>query len=303
MADIDADTPGYDEIVSVPIGPEVRLRHYGDPSGSPLLMLHGTPGSRLKFSMTDGIAKELGLHVIAPDRWAYGGTTAPRNPSLDYFARWIADAMTAMGHPRFAVSGISGGGPYAAAVAAKCPDRVTALALISPVGLIEDARAADEVDAFHRFCFGPLARSPRAVAAIFAAYEVAVRRAPSLAARITVMRAPAPDQTIMNDPRTRTRLLRTFAEGLRSSTRGPAIDLALFPEIAQLDLSKATMPAHVWIGTRDANVPVQAAKRLAARLPNAQLSILQGEGHLWAAHHYDVILNWIAATASTRAML
>lgn len=293
MADSDTDIPGYDEVVTVPGGPDVLIRHYGDPQGTPLLMLHGTPGSRFKFSMTHGIANELGLHVIAPDRWAYGGTAAPAEPTLKSFALWMTEAMSAMGHTAFAVSGISGGGPYAAAVAAHSPDRVTALALISPVGLVTDAKEAGEVDLFHRFCFGPLAESPRAVAAIFGAYEMTVRRAPTLAARITVMRAPAPDQAIMSDPKTRKRLLRTFAEGLRTSARGPAIDLALFREIDGIDLSKASMPAHVWIGTRDANVPVMAARRLAARLPRATLTVLPGEGHLWAAHHYDVVLNWI----------
>jgi pimeloyl-ACP methyl ester carboxylesterase len=302
MAQGDIDLPGHDEMVTVPGGPNVLLRHYGDPQGTPLLMLHGTPGSRFKFSMTHGIAKDLALHVIAPDRWAYGGTAAPTKPTLTEFARWISDAMSSMGHRTFAVSGISGGGPYAAAVAAHCPDRVTALALISPVGLVADATAAGEVDLFHRFCFRTLADSPCTVAAIFGAYEATVRHTPALAARLTVMRAPAPDQAIMNDPKTRKRLLRTFAEGLRTSARGPAIDLALFREIAQVDLSRATMPAHVWIGTRDMNVPVMAAKRLAAKLPNAKLTVMQGEGHLWAALHYDVILHWIAtAIGPTRA--
>ncbi len=302
MAHVDVDLPGCDELVSVPGGPDVLLRHYGDPQGLPLLMLHGTPGSRFKFSMTHAIAKDLALHVIAPDRWAYGGTAAPPIPTLNNFARWIADAMTSMGHRTFAVSGISGGGPYATAVAAHSPHRVTALALISPVGLVADATAAGEVDLFHRFCFRTLAESPRTVAAIFGAYEATVRHAPALAARLTVMRAPAPDQAIMNDPNTRNRLLRTFTEGLRTTANGPAIDLALFREIAQLDLSRATMPAHVWIGTRDANVPVTAAKRLAAKLPNAELTVMQGEGHLWAALHYDIILHWVAtAIGLTRA--
>lgn len=291
-----ADLPGHDERVSLPSGPDVLVRHYGDLSGVPLLMLHGTPGSRFKFSLTDECAQKLGLHVIAPDRWAYGGTGVPEMPSLAAFACWMGDAMTALGYSTFAVAGISGGGPYATAITALLADRVTAAALISPVGLVSEAHAAREVDLFHRFCFGPLSESPRAVAAIFGIYETAVRRAPSLAAYLTVMRAPEPDRVIMADPRTRIRLLKTFAEGLRHSARGPAIDLTLFRELDSIDLTRAVAPAHVWIGTRDANVPVTAAKRLAARLPNATLTTLEGEGHLWAAHHYDIILEWVAAT-------
>lgn len=260
----------------------------------PVLMLHGTPGSRFKFSSTDETARRLGLHIIAPDRWSYGGTAAPAHPSLGEFAHWIGMVMTALGHDRFAVGGISGGGPYTAAVASLLPERVTAAALISPVGLVADARAAREVDLFHRFCFDRLPNSPRAIAAIFRLYEIAVRRAPSLAANLTVLRAPKPDKLIMADPGTRARLLRTFAEGLRHSAHGPAIDLSLFREIASLQLERITAPAHVWIGTRDTNVPVTAAMRLASRIPNATLTVLPDEGHLWAAKHYDEILAWIA---------
>lgn len=270
------------------------IRHYGDPNGAPVLMLHGTPGSRFKFSSTDETARQLHLHIIAPDRWSYGGTAAPANPSLIKFAHWIGDAMTALGYDRFAVAGISGGGPYTTAIAALLPERVTAAALISPVGLVADARAAREVDPFHLFCFDRLPHSPRAIAGIFRLYEIAVRRAPSLAANLTVLRAPKPDKLIMADPGTRARLMRTFAEGLRHSAHGPAIDLSLFREIASLQLEKITAPAHVWIGTRDTNVPVTAAKRLASRVPNATLTVLPDEGHLWAAKHYDEILGWIA---------
>lgn len=266
-----------------------------------MLMLHGTPGSRFKFSSTDDVARRLGLQVIAPDRWGYGRTRAPTIPSLRSFAECIADAMTALGHRQFAVAGISGGGPYAAAVAALHAKRVMAVALISPVGLVADANAAGEVDWFHRFCFGPLADRPRLVAAIFDAYALAVRRSPSLAARLTVMRAPKPDRNVMADPATRLRLLKTFAEGLKHSSRGPAIDLALFRELASIDLGKAVALSHAWIGTRDANVPVTAARRLASRMPNATLTVLQGEGHLWAAHHYDDILSWIASAVRADA--
>lgn len=290
----DDEAPGYDQRVVVPGRPDMLVRHYGDPNGTPVLMLHGTPGSRFKFSSTDETARKLHLHIIAPDRWSYGGTAAPADPSLEKFAQWAGAAMAALGYDRFAVGGISGGGPYATAVAALLPKRVIAAALISPVGLVADAKAASEVDAFHRFCFDHLPKSPRSIAAIFRLYEIAVRRAPSLAARLTVLRAPKPDKLIMADPGTRARLLRTFAEGLRESARGPSIDLALFREIATLDLGRIVAPTHVWIGTRDTNVPVTAAKRLASRIPNATLTVLPDEGHLWAAKHYDEILGWIA---------
>jgi pimeloyl-ACP methyl ester carboxylesterase len=292
-----AERPGRDETITLIDRRALMLRHYGDESGVPVLMLHGTPGSRYKFSSTHEHALKNKLHIIAPDRWDYGGSDAPDTPTLARYADEIADVMARIGIQRFAVAGISGGGPYAAAIASRLPDRVTAAALVSPVGLVSDSIAAGEVDLFHRFCFTTLATSPKLVGAIFATYAAAVRRAPGLACRMTTLRAPSADQAIMRDCETSARLLATFEEGLRRSSRGPAIDLALFRELVSIDLSCATMPSRIWIGLHDTNVPVAAAKRLAAKLPNAQLTELSEDGHLWVAHHYDEILAWIAAAS------
>lgn len=99
----------------------------------------------------------------------------------------------------------------------------------------------------------------------------------------------------MADAATRRRLLKSFAEGLRVSGRGPAIDLALFRELASLDLARVAAPVRVWIGSRDTNVPIAAARRLAERLPNGALCVLPGEGHLWVAQHYEEVLAWVEA--------
>ena len=201
---------------------------FGNPRGRPVLMLHGTPGSRLMFTVTDAPATALGLNVIALDRWGYGGSDAHPAPTLAGFAADVGQIMTALGHPRFAIAGVSGGGPYAAAVAAEMGDRITAAALISPVGLIADSIAAGEIGAFHRFCFITLAARPTAVAAIFNVYRWATMKVPAIACALATLRAPAADKLMIADPGVADRLMQSFAEGLRAGTRGPAIDLALF---------------------------------------------------------------------------
>ena len=47
-------------------------------TGTPLLFLHGTPGSRLKFVIGHEAGKQLGLALVAPDRWGYGLSDVPR---------------------------------------------------------------------------------------------------------------------------------------------------------------------------------------------------------------------------------
>jgi pimeloyl-ACP methyl ester carboxylesterase len=289
--------PGDDAHVTMPDGRRMQVRHYGQRGGLPLIMLHGTPGSRILFAGMHQPALVRGVHVIAVDRWAYGSTQAPAKPTLDAFPADIAALADQLGLARFAIAGVSGGGPFATACAVHLPSRVLAAGLISPVGLVADATRHGEVDAFHRFCFHALPRAPRAIESIFKAYAAAVRASAGLACGLTTLRAPKADKSIMADCATSERLLAAFRVGLAQSSRGPAIDLQLFRDMATLDLSRATMPARVWIGSDDRNVPVAAAQRLARALPKGDLVDLAGAGHLWVAHNYDVVLDWVLSAA------
>lgn len=293
--------PGRDERVRLSDGRHAQVRHYGVESGRPIIMLHGTPGSRILFAGMHALAAARGQHIIALDRWAYGGTDAPTVPALAGFAADVDAVADRLDLETFAIAGVSGGGPYATACAVKLAERITALGLISPVGLVAEATRHGEVDAFHRFCFHALPRAPRVVETAFKGYASAVRRSARIACGLTTLRAPEADKSIMADCATSARLLAAFEEGLSRSARGPAIDLQLFREISTLDLTRAEMPARLWIGDRDRNVPVTAAQRLARALPRCDLVELAGQGHLWIAHHYETVLDWVAAVTPSRA--
>ncbi|MFM2421857.1 MAG: hypothetical protein RL291_387 [Pseudomonadota bacterium] len=281
----------------------IRWARFGAPDGIPLLMLHGTPGSRLKFSAAHAPGLSHGVDVIAPDRWGYGGTHLPHreNWSLDAFADTMAQFMSGLGYNRFAVAGMSGGGPYALGLAARLGDRVTSLSLISPVGLVTDPSVP--MTSFHRFCFGPLAKRPWAVRSVFAVYRRALGFAPGLACRVANARAPQVDKAIMADCGTSARLLKGFSEGLSAGASGPAVDLTVFRQVTRDLATRVACPARVVIGTADTNVPPAAAIALAKAIPGAHLDVIDGAGHLWAAQNYDDIIRWVANTASAQHTL
>ncbi len=284
-----------DRSIELADGRRLSYVEFGARDGTPILALHGTPGSRLKFSVVEPVGRALGLRVIAIDRWGYGGTDAPPAPSLHQFAEDTRDFADALGLGSFAVMGISGGGPYAVAVASMLPARVSALALIAPVGPI--AQEPDrEIAAFHRFCFGPLARSPVMRSAVFIGFRRLLLTAPRLAMSVAMARVPSSDKAVLGRGQTRARLAGAFTEGLRFSARGPSIDMMLFGRPWEVPLANADMPARLWLGTADRNVPLSAARRLAARLPRCVLRELPGAGHLWVAEHYDEVLQWISET-------
>jgi pimeloyl-ACP methyl ester carboxylesterase len=278
-------------------GRRLGFRIYGDPAGSPVLFLHGTPGSRLKFSIAHDSGRGQGLAIVAPDRWGYGLTEAPAQPSLAGFAGDMTALMDHLGQPRFAVGGISGGGPYAAAVAACLPARVTALALVSPVGPIADAGLGPSLPLLHRLCFTVLPKRPGTVSAAMRAFRWSLARTPRLAGHLTTWRAARPDRRLIRRSEVRQRILGSFSEGLRPGTAGPNIDLSMFSRPWKVELGAIAAPARLWIGAEDANVPLAAVGALAQRIPHCIVTELADAGHLWVSVHHDDVLAWIASAA------
>jgi pimeloyl-ACP methyl ester carboxylesterase len=113
------------EIVRTRCGPmEVALAG----NGPAVLMLHGIPGS---WRQCVPLAEDLvgGFRVVLPSRPGYGRTPIATGRTYDEQAEAFAALLDALGIERYAVFGISGGGPGAIALAARQHERVTALVL------------------------------------------------------------------------------------------------------------------------------------------------------------------------------
>jgi pimeloyl-ACP methyl ester carboxylesterase len=94
------------------------------------------------------------------------------------------------------------------------------------------------------------------------------------------------------------RLAATFREGLRQGAAGPVIDLKLFSrawDIRPGDIEAAT---RLWLGGEDRNIPQSAVRLLAQKIPQAELTRLEGQGHLWVLRNYGDVLGWVAEARS-----
>ncbi|MFM9849921.1 MAG: alpha/beta fold hydrolase [Hyphomicrobiaceae bacterium] len=289
----DLGSAAADREVPLANGRVMLLREYGDLLGTPVIALHGTPASRLMYSAAKS-AGSLGLRLIAPDRWGYGGTSAHPEPRLPAFAADIARVADTLGIDRFSVLGVSGGGPYACALGTLLRDRVTALALVAPVGPIGGV-ADVKLAPFHHFCFRMLPHMPRTMRFIFRGFKRGLDSSADRAVRIAMVRSPAPDHRVMTHPGVRARFIAMFTEGLRPGVEGAVTDMLIFNRPWHLPLHEISAPSALWIGTADNNVPIDAACKLAAAIPGCELIELTDEGHLWVSVNYDRVLGWIAA--------
>lgn len=273
----------------------ITYREYGTPGGFPVLALHGTPGSRLKYAAADREAAGMGLRIICPDRWGYGRTDPHPRPALASYARDAGELVEGLGIRRFAVVGISGGGPYAAAVAAELKHRVASLALVAPVGPIAGAVEPRGLRLFHWMCFRVLAPVPGIMLTAFTVYRALLALAPKTTIRIVSLGAGPVDKALVRSPDVRDRLGETFRAGMERGVKGVVVDLRLFSRPWELSLGEISARTRIWLGTDDTNVPQTAARRLQQLIKGSQLTELAGQGHFWISRNYGEVLSWLAA--------
>ncbi len=276
-------------------GRRIGFAEFGDPQGAPVIAIHGTPGSRFMFALTDKAARARRLRVIAPERPGYGLSDFRRKDALAHAAEDMKAFADALGLNRFAVIGVSGGGPHAIATAASMPDRTALLALVSPVGPIAECHARIRLSKLHRLIFTRLGRSDPACAAFFWSLRNLVRWAPGVAYRALMQRVPRSDRVVLARDEVRANLQAALREGLRSGIDGARQDLRLFCAPWGLPLQETDVPAIVWQGSDDAIVPPGGAYHLAETLPNCRLDVIQGGGHYWVFGQFERVLDAVQA--------
>jgi haloacetate dehalogenase len=119
---------------------ELRVRHGG--SGPPLVLLHGHPRTHATWHM---VAARLAPHhtVVCPDLRGYGQSSKPADMSKRAMAGDVVRLMDALGHDRFAVAGHDRGCPVAFRTALEYPERVSALAVLDGIPIVEHLERCD----------------------------------------------------------------------------------------------------------------------------------------------------------------
>jgi pimeloyl-ACP methyl ester carboxylesterase len=109
----------------------VAYAEYGDPDGEAVVVLHGTPGSRLFGALFDDAARRGGVRVLAPDRPGYGRSSPWSDRRLTDTGAFVTSVLDDAGVDRADVVGFSGGGPHALAVAGSHGERVASVDVVS----------------------------------------------------------------------------------------------------------------------------------------------------------------------------
>ncbi|WP_323191426.1 alpha/beta hydrolase [Halostella sp. PRR32] len=275
---VDANDP--DGTVDLPDGRTVAYDEYGSPDGVPVIYHHGTPGSRLLGAAFDDIAESNGVRLIAPDRPGTGQSDPVANRSL---GGWADDAVAladGLGVDEFGVLGFSGGGPHALAVAARHPERVDRVALVSTVG--PPSAPNDGAGLTSKTLDAVARRSSLLTGALFRLQAFAVERsdAESLVGQFS-------DRPLANFEERTERpfgplVEANLREAYRQGSAAAASESRLFVRDWGFDIDAVAAPVRLWHGEADTNAPPAAAAHLAERLPDAKLTRLPNDDHLSA---------------------
>ena len=265
---------GATESVTVGDGRTLAYATFGDPAGEPVFVFHGGIGSRGMGLLFDEAAAVQGLRIIAPDRPGYGRSDPRPDRALTDWPTDVAALADALDIDRFAVLGVSGGGPYAAACAAALPDRVAAAALVSsmgppgspmPRGLRVLVRLARLLPPLPRFVLGRQLRR--------------AREDPDAAIAKRASGAADPEQAMHHSEAGRILNAQT-AEGGRQGSAAAAREIRLVGSDWGFDLGTIEAPVGIWHGSLDRTIPVAMAEDLHERIPGSMLTVHDDVGHL-----------------------
>lgn len=258
-------------------GGVIAVEVVGDRAATPVLLCHGLADCRLAAQWFEQAARELGLCIIAPDRPGIGGSDRHH---LDRLADWTGDAALVLDGLRVdsaALLGVSGGGPFAAAVAARIPSRVRSLMLVAPLGL--PSWPADGMAAGEQFALTLATRSPEFGGWSLDRLAALARRWPQLFLQLAATAQPEADIRALQQPSVRESFLTCYLEAFRHGSWGVAQDLRVLTRPWGFDLGSIQVPTQVHHGDADTTVPLQHARLYAEAIPGARLQVHRGHGH------------------------
>jgi len=235
-------------------GTKIRIASAG--SGEPLLMINGIGAS---IEMWEPLAARLstGRTLLMFDAPGTGGSAPLRRPlRMRGVARLVLRLLDQLGHSQVDVLGYSWGGALAQELAHVGPERVRRLVLAATTPGV-----------------GAQPPSPLVLAMMSSPLRYS---SPGYLSRV----APF----IYGGGARRTGLpALTRAWGMRPpSLRSYAAQVFAIATWSSLPwLSRVAAPTLILQGDDDPLVPARDARMMAKRLPNAQLRVIPGAGHLW----------------------
>jgi pimeloyl-ACP methyl ester carboxylesterase len=293
--------------IRLPDGRQLGYAEYGDPTGQPIFLFHGLPGSRLQRPLDQTLAIQLRARIITVDRPGFGRSDYQPDRTLSDWPRDVAALADALGLGKFAVAGVSAGGPYALACAAKLGQRVTRAGIASSPSPTALPGVLEGMIRSNQIVIKIAQRTPpRLAPQIARLINTITGRNPKLILAIVFGLVSTPltdeEQALLADPELREMYLDSVLEAYRNGWGGHAWDLIVLNRPWGFRLDQIRVPVHLWHGDADQLIPPVMGQYLARQIPTCQATFIPGAGHLLIFAHWATMLTTMLGVELPRVL-
>lgn len=275
----------------------------GPEQGYPVLLHHGTPGSRYLYEEMIEEGAERSLRHITYSRPGYEGSDRHDGRRVVDCASDLRAIVDQLGLERGFVVGESGGGPHALAQAASLRDWVRGVAVIVGMAPFE----AEGLDWFegmaneNRQELDAMLAGEAAGLAFLEAKLKKIGAAENLSQVYEVLGGllTDADRRSLEQEGLDAYLMLVWDRIAASGLWGWFDDDKALLRDWGFGLGEVEAPVAVWHGVEDRTVSVAHGRWVADHLPNARFHPLDGEGHSSSLDHYGSILDDLIASSGT----
>ena len=254
-------------------GETLSYAECGDSEGIPVVLLHGTPGSRVLGELFDSAARANGIRLLAFDRPGYGHSTPIPERSVAETGALITTFLDHVGIDSAGLVAFSGGAPYALAAAAQSPDRIERVDIVAGA---TPPSAGDQPPFQQRMLQGLASTAPSLLRLLFRGQSWLTEQL-SPAAVVSQYTTDGTDHV----PTTAAEQVhRDFLEAFTHSQQGVVTEFAHAGTEWDISLDRIDSPVCFRHGTDDSNVPIEGVRNLEKAVPTATLRVLDGADHL-----------------------
>lgn len=262
-------------------GRTLEYADVGDPSGTPMVLCHGTPATAGQASVIAGSAARRGVRLVAPTRPGYGASTLSP-PGLAASAPDVLELADQLGIERFALMGTSGGGPFALAVAGAAPDRAALVSVHAGPGcwaqVNPDVLGDDDRRALDLVAAGDVDEGMAVMVALADADLGGLRELSPADFSVALARlAPPGENWLDRYPDLKRAFQADFRRAIATGA-GMARDNLSWLASWDFDLATVTSPVRLVYGEGDQMIPPRHGEWLRERLPSSELHVVPG-GH------------------------
>ncbi|TFG14266.1 MAG: alpha/beta hydrolase [Promethearchaeota archaeon] len=281
------DNEKYTKKIKLEDGRTLGYAEMGNPNGKPIFYFNGFPGSRLEAKLGEDQFEKTPVRVIAVDRPGIGlSDPKPKRAFLDW-PDDVIELADSLDIDKFAVLGISGGGPYSMACAYKIPlTRLVAAVTNGGMGPLE--AGTEGMKKSNRALFNLAKKVPWLLR--FLMWFSFSRKCKSVDDVQKLMLKnvddfPEADQKLFKDPKFGRLMAEETYEAYRQGNKWVAYEATLYSNPWNFNLEDIDPTTKVFIfhGERDDQVPIGMARYMHKHIPNSELIVLPGETHFGAA--------------------